>query len=77
MSKFQNDLTPAEVERLALLAEEAAEVIQVVGKIIRHGYESTHPNGGKNNRELLEHELSDLIWTEAYLKDLALKARRT
>lgn len=38
-----NGLTPAEAERLALLAEECAEVIQVVTKILRHGYESANP----------------------------------
>lgn len=54
-----NKLTPAEAERLALLAEEAAEVIHVVGKILRHGYASCHPNGGMNNRWLLEKEVGD------------------
>lgn len=52
-----NKLTPAEDERLALLMEECAEVIQIVGKIQRHGYESRHPDGGPTNRELLEKEL--------------------
>lgn len=55
--KHFNGLTPAEAERLAILFEECAEVIQVVGKILRHGYESVHPNGGMNNRRLLEEEL--------------------
>jgi len=56
-----NKLAPAEAERLALLAEECAEVIQVVGKILRHGYESYHPsNGGMPNRSLLEKELGDV-----------------
>lgn len=57
-----NKLTPAEAERLALLAEEAAEVIQVVGKILRHGYESYHPADpcGPSNRQLLEKEMGDL-----------------
>jgi hypothetical protein len=35
-----NQLTDAEAERLALLAEECGEVVQVIGKILRHGYES-------------------------------------
>lgn len=52
-----NELSSAQQERLVLLAEEAAEVIQVVGKILRHGYTSTHPNGGPNNLALLETEL--------------------
>lgn len=38
-----NNLTPAEAERLAYLSEECAEVIQIIGKILRHGYESRDP----------------------------------
>ena len=52
-----NNLTPEEDERLSLLLEEMGEVIQIIGKITRHGYESRHPNGGPTNRELLETEL--------------------
>lgn len=55
-----NGLSPAEAERLALLAEEMGEAIQAVGKILRHGYESTHPDGGPTNRESLEWELGDI-----------------
>lgn len=57
-----NGLTPAEAERLAILAEECGEVVQAIGKILRHGYDSYHPdypNGG-NNRSLLEKEIGDL-----------------
>ena len=55
-----NGLTPAQAERLAMLAEEAAEVIQIVGKILRHGLDSYPP--GKPylvNTLLLEKELCD------------------
>lgn len=56
-----NRLTPAEAERLALLAEECGEVIQIVGKILRHGYGSYHPDDHtKPNRRLLEKEVGDL-----------------
>lgn len=55
-----NGLSPAELERLAKIAEEAAEVIQAIGKILCHGYESRHPDGGPTNRRLLETELGDL-----------------
>ena len=55
-----NDLTAAETERLALLAEEMGEAIQVIGKILRHGYLNCHPDGGPNNRGLLEKELGDV-----------------
>lgn len=55
-----NELNPAEHERLALLAEELAESIQIIGKILRHGYENYHPVSGSTNRELLEKELGHL-----------------
>lgn len=60
MEKFSNGLTPAEEERLAVLMEECGEVIQIVGKIIRHGYDSRHPDGGPTNRELLDKEVLDV-----------------
>lgn len=41
-----NGLSPAEAERLAILAEECSEVVQKVCKTLRNGYESTHPDGG-------------------------------
>ena len=52
-----NGLTPAQAERLAILSEECGEIIQVIGKIQRHGMESCHPDGGPTNRMLLEKEL--------------------
>lgn len=55
-----NELTPAETERLAILAEEMGETIQVIGKILRHGYDSRNPLEGKTgwtNRANLEKEL--------------------
>ena len=55
-----NRLTPAEAERLALLAEELGECTQAIGEILRHGYESRHPNGGPTNRESLEREVADV-----------------
>lgn len=64
-----NGLSPAAAERLALLAEECGEVIQAVGKILRHGYDSHHPHHYKpgTNRQQLEHELGDLIGTIGFL----------
>ena len=60
MSGHFNNLTPAEAERLSMLAEEAGEVIQIIGKILRHGYESYHPaNPEITNRELLAKEFGD------------------
>lgn len=57
-----NDLSAAQIERLAILAEECGEVVQVIGKILRHGYDSFHPRDPNStyNRELLETELGDV-----------------
>lgn len=61
---FSTELTPAETERLALLAEEMGECIQLIGKVLRHGYESrdpTNPNKG-SNREQLEKEVGQVLF---------------
>jgi NTP pyrophosphatase (non-canonical NTP hydrolase) len=50
----------AQIERLALLSEELGEAVQIVGKILRHGIESTDPNGN-TNKNLLEKELGDIL----------------
>lgn len=74
--KHFNQLTPAEAERLALLAEECGEIIQIVGKILRHGYESHDPTKPSRagepvmtNRDLLTCELGDY---EAAMKMMLL-----
>lgn len=55
-------MTPAENERLAYLAEECSEVIQIIMKIKRHGFESYHPNNPEiPNRELFFEELEDIM----------------
>jgi NTP pyrophosphatase (non-canonical NTP hydrolase) len=57
-----NELTAGEDERLALVLEECGEVVQIIGKILRHGYESHHPdNPMALNRNLLEKELGDVL----------------
>lgn len=62
MSSHFNKLTPAEAERIALLMEECGEVIQICGKILRHGYDSHNPfdENKVTNRELLEKEAGDV-----------------
>lgn len=56
-----NSLSPAEAERLAILMEEMAEAQHIIGKILRHGYESYHPDKPDvDNRQLLERELGDV-----------------
>lgn len=59
---FSNNLSPAEVERLALAAEEMGEAIQVICKILRHGLHNTHPESGVKNQALLEMELGDVLY---------------
>jgi len=59
-----NGLTPAEDELLALILEECGEIVQAVGKIQRHGYESVDPTKPPEeqitNRRALQKELGDL-----------------
>lgn len=58
-----NGLTPAEAERLEILGEECGEVIVALGKIKRHGYESTNPHetNSPTNRERLTVELGHVM----------------
>lgn len=58
-----NQLTAAEAERLALLLEEMGEAQHVIGKILRHGYESYSPLDAneQTNRSLLEDEIGDVM----------------
>jgi NTP pyrophosphatase (non-canonical NTP hydrolase) len=57
-----NNLSEAEIERLALLGEECGEVQQAIGKVLRHGYESTHADYNFiKNRDLLRKEVLDLM----------------
>ena len=59
-----NQLSAAEDERLALLAEEMGECIQAIGKIQRHGYESRGLAGGPTNRQQLEIELGHVKYAK-------------
>lgn len=57
-----NSLTASEAEALALLSEECGEVVQVIGKILRHGLYSFHPHSpGISNHALLIKELGDVL----------------
>jgi len=68
--------TPAERELLALLAEECGEVVQIVGKCLRHGILSWNPNVGErpNNQDLLEKELGDLFAAVELLENYGVVA---
>ncbi len=85
-----NKLTPAEAERLDVLAEECAEIIQVVAKIKRHGYESANPliADSETNRQALAREIGhfEMMLCEMYnlrdvdpiaINDSAVKKRAT
>lgn len=62
MDYIVSELSDAEVERLTLLMEECAEVQQIIGKVLRFGYESINPLVPEEgtNRDRLERELGDL-----------------
>lgn len=62
MTEHFNGLSESEHERLSILMEECGEVQQVIGKIMRHGYESYNPNDINQitNRNLLEKEIADI-----------------
>lgn len=53
----------AKHERLSLLLEELGECQQIIGKILRHGFESWHPEDASRttNRELLEKEVGHVL----------------
>ena len=57
-----NNLSPAQIERYALLFEEMAEAIQVIGKILRHGVKPTdpHTNITYDNTTDLEREIGQI-----------------
>ena len=47
-------------QNLTILAEECAEVIQVIMKIKRFGVDHTHPKLKRSNREMLLQEIGDV-----------------
>ena len=56
-----NGLSPEVAELLAVLAEECGEVVQRVGKILRHGIGSVSPYSGLANKTSLEDEITDVL----------------
>lgn len=65
-----NKLTVGEAERLALLLEELGEAQQAIGKILRHGYSSHHPDRTAiTNRFELEKELGDVLAAIQIMQD--------
>ncbi len=70
MKEFNNGLTEAQIERLAILIEECAEVQQIACKILRHGYGSYNPtiDNCPDNRQLLETEVGDLLFAIEWMQ---------
>lgn len=64
MKSFDNKLSAAQAERLAILLEELGEVQQAIGKILRHGYDSHNPeiDDPESNRIALETELAHVAF---------------
>jgi len=58
-----NGMSPIERELLTMLAEEAAEVVQAVTKILRHGPDSWNPDVEHKilNRMALRKEITDML----------------
>lgn len=61
--------TAAERERLLLIIEECSEAIKLCTKIMRFGYDSTHPAREHNNRKRLAHELGHIGAAVSFLVD--------
>lgn len=65
------ELTPAQIERLGLLAEELSEAVALVGKILRHGFDSYNPDDPDPaqlpNWQLLGRELGDVEYAISLL----------
>lgn len=55
-------MTPEEYERFSLLVEEIGEVLQIIGKIQRHGYHASFEGIEYDNRGDLETELGHLMF---------------
>lgn len=60
---MSDDIDAATKELLICVAEEAGEITQMVGKILRFGFDSYHPNDPDkvDSRTRLNQELSDML----------------
>jgi NTP pyrophosphatase (non-canonical NTP hydrolase) len=69
--KFNNELSDAQAERLAILLEEMGEAQQAIGKILRHGLHSWNPTvvGTGTNQDDLARELGDVKFAIQLLTD--------
>jgi NTP pyrophosphatase (non-canonical NTP hydrolase) len=67
--KFSNDLSDAQLERLAILSEELGEAQQVIGKVLRHGLHSWNPTvvGTGTNKDDLQKEMGHVAYAVSAL----------
>ena len=74
-----NGLTSAQIELLDMLQEEAAEVIQAIAKLKRHGPMSYHPADPDKtpNHKLMAAELGDLIGVMGALDEKGMMDNET
>ena len=65
------------VERLAILSEECADVQQMIGKILRHGIMSYHPDDPSKatNQDVLANKLGDLLHAVGIVMDKDVNKR--
>jgi NTP pyrophosphatase (non-canonical NTP hydrolase) len=57
---MRNMIDNDEIEAMAILSEEAAEVQKAISKILRFGFDSVYPEGAPDNMCKLISELGDL-----------------
>lgn len=58
----RNTITPPAIERLAWASEELAEAMHMIGKSLRHGLDSSHPDyQNELNRDLLAREMGHVL----------------
>lgn len=80
MSSHFNNLTPEQLEALAILSEELGEVQQAIGKILRHGLDSVDPTipveKRFTNAVSLGIELGDVVCAMGIVSDLGIVDRR-
>jgi hypothetical protein len=60
--EFTNELSPAQAERLAILAQECSEVVHACTMALRHGLDSHSPNDPNKvtNRQYILNEIGDV-----------------
>jgi len=57
---------------LSCLAEELAEIQQMIGKAIKHGLQDCNPENGESNFDAIQRETFDAVY---YMKRLNIKSQ--